>query len=68
MKWFECVLKFYPYCIAYCIALHEKDTHLAMTCEISIQEHKLSVFLLFTYYDVDNSIVNYKTFVYNLET
>ena len=53
MVW--CAVKFYPYCIA----LHERDTHLTMTCEISIQEHELSVLPLFSSYDVDNLILNY---------
>ena len=53
MVW--CAVKFYPYCIA----LHERDTYLTMTCEISIQEHELSVLPLFFSYAVDNFILNY---------
>ena len=52
----------------YCITLHEKDTYLSMTCEISIQVHELLVIILSFSRNIGNSIIslqNYVVFVWS---
>ena len=55
----------------YCITLHEKDTYLSMTCEISIQVHELLVIILSFSRNIGNSIIslqNYVVFVKRIPT